>query len=72
MEWAEEQAPRRKPSQKKPPQKAKHKHHYKPCVYDIVVKHGHLDPERGFQPALRTVPGTYCSTCGKIGTIQYF
>ena len=72
MEWQEELTPRRKPSQKKPPKKAKHKHHYKPCIYRVVVKHGQLNSERGFQPAVRRVPGTYCHTCGKVGDIQYF
>lgn len=72
MELPEEQAPRRKPSQKKPPKKARHKHNYKPCIYHIVVKHGHLDLERGFVPEIRTVPGDYCITCGKVGDVHYF
>ena len=72
MEWQEEQVPRRKPSQKKPPKKANHKHHYKPCVYRVVAKYGHLDRERGFCPLAKRVPGTYCASCGKIGTVQYF
>lgn len=72
MELPEEQALRRKPSQKKPPKKARHKHNYKPCIYHIVVKHGHLDLERGFVPEIRTVPGDYCITCGKVGDVHYF
>ena len=72
MEEMKDLAPRRKPSQKKPPKKAKHKHHYEPCIYRVIVKHGWLDPEHGFRPAVRRVPGTYCHICGKVGDIQYF
>lgn len=65
-------APRRKPSQKKPPKKARHKHHYQDCILVYMRKYGHLSPEKGFQPEIVNVPATYCTICGKIGDVNLF
>ena len=62
MDWQEDMVPRRKPSQKKPPKKAKHKHDYQPCILVYERKYDRKRPK---------VPATYCSICGKIGDMHW-
>ena len=72
MDWQEDMVSRRKPSQKKPPKKARHKHHYQDCILAYMCKYGQLSPENGFQPRIVNVPATYCTICGKIGDVNLF
>ena len=53
----------------KTPKKAKHKHIYADCLYDIMDNT--YDRQRGFVKEPKQVSGTYCTICGKVGDIQY-
>lgn len=55
----------RKKSNKNPPKKSKHKHHYESCVFGYYAKK--FTKERGFENQYETSIGTYCPVCGKIG-----
>lgn len=60
-----------KKSKRKPPAKSKHKHEFKPCVFeyeDIIFDnaHGFINkPEHSF------AMGGYCHICGKIGATNH-
>lgn len=55
----------KKKSKSKPPKKAKHKHDFRPCVfeYDGI----RFDRAHGFVPDPKTSIDCYCTICGKIG-----
>ena len=54
--------------QGKTPKKAKHKHNYIACVFEMNNKWHSLDPVHGFVPKTTLSIGTYCPICGRIGT----
>lgn len=60
-----------KKSKRKPPAESKHKHEFKPCVFeyeDIIFDnaHGFINkPEHSF------AMGGYCHICGKIGATNH-
>lgn len=56
----------RKKAKKRVPVKAKHKHEYVNCVYDIPWRK--YDPTHGCVTAYRRTIGTICPICGKVGT----
>lgn len=70
MDYENEVAPYKKKSTKKAPPKSKHKHDFKPCVfeYDSV----RLDKAHGFVPKPDLMLGSYCPICGKIGSADGF
>ena len=56
----------RKKSQKHPPKKAKHKHHYENCVFRYSTwREDQLPGIDRWQLSI----GEYCPECGKIGSI---
>ena len=59
-----------KTPKKKRTRKSNHRHVYKNCVYECLYKYAEYDRTTGYTPGVKTSIGTYCTKCGKIGTLN--
>lgn len=57
----------RKKSSRRPPPKAKHKHDFHPCVFEFDGLK--FDKAHGFIPEPAVRIGSYCTVCGKVGSV---